>query len=242
MAPYVTSDKINRRTVLTIALMVSLGFCGLGVAMAGEDEGTAVPGPDATEVADTVAVLSAAAEAQGICYGWRLQDGTNVVSVGSNLGDQVEVDSDPVRCPRWMEVVADVIYTPETSEAYDSASVWVDSSEDIDERAFTDEFDGLGLGESDFIDEPGWAITRAAVTLPLLAAEAGLAPAAPVAAAEPTVAPSPLPDAGSDLWRDRWGYFLTGSAMLLVAVFLVVIGLVQWGRGRRLAQAARPRT
>ena len=38
-------------------------------------------------------------------------------------------------------------------------------------------------------------------------------PATP--AAEPAAAPAPLPDAGSDFWRDRWGWLLAAAGLLL---------------------------
>jgi len=210
------------------------------------DDSTTVPGPTRTETADTVAILGKAADKQGICYGWRLEDDAwrgDVVSEGSNLGAGMAVDSDPSRCPRWVQVIARVNYTSASSEAEDSASIEVESTEE-DTNLFQVEhgLNRLGLNDEAFIDEPGWAVTRAAVSLPLLMAEQGEVPAAPVSTDAPAAAPSRLPDPGPDLWRDRWGYLLAGAAMLLVTVVLVLIGRAQARRERAAAEVPVEKT
>ena len=190
-----------------------------------------VPPPTATQRADTVAILDRASKAQNICYGWQLLEGysRDAVSVGSNLGDNVPVDEDPVRCPRWIKIRATVIYTSESSESDDYASIWVYSSDDLSSIGFLSGLERLGLEDKVFIDDPGWAIARAAVFLPLLAAERELAPPVPLATAAPDAspAPAPLPDAGSDFLRDRWPHLIGVGAFVLVGVLLVAIGLVQ---------------
>jgi hypothetical protein len=205
-------------------------------------DSTDVPAPAADERADTVPLLKAAADSQGVCYGWRLYDYSTQIDAGSNLGDRVAVRDDE-RCPRWLEVSAVVRYTSSSSESSDSATVSVGGSADIDPADLWTVVRGLdrfGLDSDAFVDDPGWAITRAATVLPLLAAEAGLAepvdpptagPAAP--AADPAAAPSPLPAAGNDLWRDRWRYLLTGVGMLLLAALFVTVGVVKRRRQLR---------
>jgi hypothetical protein len=109
--------------------------------------------------------------------------------------------------------------------------------EDTDRWAIETGLERFGLTEDAFVDDPGWAITRAAGVLPLLAVEAGLVEPATV----PTPAaasPSPLPDAGSDLLRDRWGWLLATVGLLLVAALFTTVGVVQ---GRRSREVRRER-
>ncbi|RKR89115.1 hypothetical protein BDK92_3452 [Micromonospora pisi] len=200
--------------------------------------GTAVPPPEAAERADTVVLLEDAYRAQGVCYGWHLQGGlVPRVSVGSNLGDGVDVESDPTRCRRWVKVVADVTYTSESSESNDYASFWVTSSGDFPGIDYDTGLTRLGLSPDAFIDDPGWAVCRAAVFLPLLVAEAGAAPAVPVRA-EPSAAPTPmsLPDPGDDFWRDRWGYLVGAGGLFGITVVLLTVG---WFERRHQLSAAR---
>ncbi|MFI6758337.1 hypothetical protein ACIBF5_04225 [Micromonospora sp. NPDC050417] len=200
--------------------------------------GTAVPPPEAAERADTVVLLDDAYRAQGVCYGWDLQGGLLPrVSVGSSLGDGVDVESDPARCRRWVKVVADVTYTSESSESNDHASFWVTSSGDFPGIDFETGLTHLGLSPDTFVDDPGWAVCRAAVFLPLLVAEAGAAPAVP-ARTEPTAAPAltPLPDPGNDFWRDRWGYLIGAGGLFGITVILLTVG---WFERRHQVPAAR---
>ncbi|KWV31548.1 hypothetical protein [Micromonospora rifamycinica] len=206
--------------------------------------GTTVPAPAADERADTVPLLVQAAESQGICYGWRLERSSGAeVSVGSNLGDGVPVTED-ARCPRWVEVRARVMYTAESSESNDWATVTVSGSGDFSRADLYAVDTGLtrfGLHEDVFVDDPGWAICRAAVALPLLVAETGAAPPAATPSADPDAVAAPLPDTGSDFWRDRWGTVLAAAGLLLVAALLITVGFVQRGRQRAAAPAGRTR-
>ncbi|PWR15782.1 hypothetical protein DKT69_09180, partial [Micromonospora sicca] len=158
---------------------VVLGVAGLFVVgiVSDSSDDLSIPAPATDERADTVPILREARTSQGICYGWRLAGGSDVVSVGSNLGDGTPVAATPT-CPRWIEVTADITYTAGSSESSDSARVQVKGSADIDAAdlyAIERGLERFGLDDDAFIDDPGWAVTRAATTLPLLAAEAGLA-------------------------------------------------------------------
>ena len=95
------------------------------------------------------------------------------------------------------------------------------------------------LDEAVFIDDPGWAITRAATLLPLLAVEEGYVTPGPWRhrPAEPAAAPSNLPSAGNDFLRDRWGYLLAAFVVLASAAALIAIGL--WQRGASTAPPPR---
>ncbi|WP_407940452.1 hypothetical protein [Micromonospora auratinigra] len=216
--------------VIVLGLFVGVP-CVIGFVTA-DDGDTDVPTPTAEQRDATVPLLASAFEGQGICYGWRLYDWSTEISVGSNLGDRTSVRDDP-RCPRWIEVSAAVRYTSASSESSDSASIGVDGSPDIDPAdlyPIAAGLDRFGLGADAFVDEPGWAITRATTVLPLLAAEVGLAAPVPTAAdPAPTGTPAPLPSAGNDLLRDRKGWLFTAAALLLVAALLVGVGV----RGRR---------
>lgn len=206
------------------------------------DDSVTVAAPDARMSAETVAQLARASTVQGVCYGWQLTDGGSTVSEGSNLGPGTAVDSDPARCPRWVKVHASVWYTSASSEASDSASAGI-SAAGVTAPLET-QLNRFGLGTGAFIDEPGWAICQAALMLPLLMAESGTVPPVPgtvgaapasgatqAGAATPTAAvagpgsqPAALPAAGSDFWRDRWGYLLGGVFLLLVAALVTTIG------------------
>lgn len=219
------------RVWVGIAAMVVVAI--LVAASLTDSESTTVPPPTATERNDTVAILRDAAERQGICYGWHLQQRYgDAVSAGSNLGDGVSVAGHP-RCPRWLQVTATVVYTDESSESEDSAVVTVKGSPgfDDDSRDLTAGLSRFGLTEAAFVKEPGWAVTRAAVSLTLLVVESGAASPEPMVTTAPTEVPTPLPAAGSDLWRDRSGWLIGATGLLLIAVLLVVVGLVQRRRG-----------
>ncbi|WP_405114880.1 hypothetical protein OG559_11035 [Micromonospora sp. NBC_01405] len=230
--------------IVALVTVVVVGGCiGVGV-LNGDSGGTTVPAPAADERADTVPILAQAATSQGICYGWRLESYYgSVVSVGSNLGDGVAVVDNPA-CPRWVEVTAEVRYTSESSESSDSASLYVKGSTDMaraDLYAVKNGLQRFGLDDGAFVDDPGWAVCRAAVALPLLMAEAGMAEPAATPAAVPGAAVAPLPDVGSDFWRDRWGWLLATAGLLLVAALLFTVGFVRRSRQRAQAPAGRTR-
>ncbi len=216
--------------IVVVAVLVTV----VAVGARTEDNSLVVPPPTATEQNDTVALLRDAAEQQDICYGWELkQGGGDVVSAGSNLGVGLSVVDHP-QCPRWLRVAATVDYTPESSEAEDFARVVVDGSPEFLYDLFKLEtsLSRFGLDGAAFLAEPGWAVTRAAVSLSLLVVERGVVSPEPVVTSAPIAAPSPLPAAGSDLWRERSGWLIGATGMVLIAVLLVVVGLVERRRQR----------
>ncbi|MEU7806551.1 MULTISPECIES: hypothetical protein [unclassified Micromonospora] len=235
--------KEKRKKAFFWVVVVSvLALCLLGVF--GPDSDTSVPAPAADERSGTVPILKAAADSQGICYGWRLSDGWNDVSVGSNHGDGMPAPGAP-GCARWIEVTAEVRYSSMTGEREDDdVLIRIEGSDGITFTDLTEIRTGLrrfGLDEETFLDEPGWAVTRAATILPLLAAERGLAGPAAAPTAAPSTAAAPLPDAGSDFWRDRWGYILTSAGFFLVAALFLVVGLRQRRKQRGEATVQRAR-
>jgi hypothetical protein len=112
--------------VLTVAGAVAL--CVVAQGGFGDDGETVVPAPEAADRAAAVLELSRAAAVQDVCYGWRLTSSTRTVSVGSNLGDGTPVSTADISCPRWIEVQANVVWTPESSESADTANVDIRSS------------------------------------------------------------------------------------------------------------------
>ncbi|MDO3706031.1 hypothetical protein Q3W71_30615 [Micromonospora sp. C28SCA-DRY-2] len=218
---------------------VSIAVVVVGCVIAGvlNNDGDAdVTAPTAQQRDDSLAILARSSASQGVCYGWELTDYFSYgdpVSVGSNLGAGVAVEDNPA-CPRWVQVSARIYYPSESSDSDDNAYVDVTGSADFSSTELLRMESGLerlGVTREVFIDDPGWAVTRAAVMLPLLAAEAGaVQPAA--APTEAATAPSPLPETGSDLWRDRWGYLLAAVGLLLVTALLVTVGVVQRRRQR----------
>ena len=226
-----------KQALIWVGLLGTVAACTVGALVNGNDVSEAVAAPTAQERGDTVPILQRSSASQGVCYGWELKDYFGYgdpVSVGSNLGAGVAVEDNPA-CPRWVQVSVRIYYPSESSESDDNAYVDVNGSSDFSAAELLGIANGLGrLGvtEKVFVDDPGWAITRAAVMLPLLAVEAGaVEPAATPAPA--ATEPSPLPHPGSDLWRDRWGYLLAAAGLLLVTALLVTIGLVQRRRQRR---------
>ncbi|MEH0970066.1 hypothetical protein V6U77_02860 [Micromonospora sp. CPCC 205546] len=212
-------------------------LCCVGIGVVNRSGGgNDVLPPTSQERGDTVPILQRSSASQGVCYGWVLKDyyAYRDLSVGSNLGDGVAVEENAA-CPRWVQVVARVAYTPESSESNDFARITVETSSDVPASVrlrMQNGLERLGLDEDAFVDEPGWAVTRAAVSLPLLAAEAGVVEPAPTPAAA-TAEAAPLPDAGSDLWRDRWGYLLAATGLLLFTALLFAAGFWQRSRQRR---------
>ncbi|MGC4894432.1 hypothetical protein [Micromonospora sp. DT31] len=230
-------EKRKQAVVWTVAVSVMV-ICAIGEISGGGDSDTSVPGPAAQERSGTVPLLKAAADSQGICYGWELLDVYDDVSVGSNLGDGVRAAEAP-GCARWIEVSANIKYTSATSDFKDSATIRVKGSDDIgyaDLSAIESGLAHFGLDEDAFVDDPGWAVTRAATILPLLAVERGLAGAAAPPTPGPSTPAAALPDAGNDLLRDRWVLLLVAAGLLLFAALFIAVGV----RRRRAATPAGP--
>ncbi|WP_089154727.1 hypothetical protein [Micromonospora sp. NBS 11-29] len=233
-------EKRNTTVVWIVVILLCVGV-PIAIGIVNGSESTDVPGPTTEQRNATVPLLASASDGQGICYGWVLSDWGDEISVGSNLGDGTPVRDDP-RCPRWIEVSAVVHYTSASSESRDSARIGVNGSDDIERADLYPIASGLsrfGLDEDAFVDEPGWAITRATTVLPLLAAEVGLAEPAPTAATPAAGTPAPLPSAGNDLLRDRKGWLFSAAGLLLVAALFITVGVRQRNRQLRGAVPAQ---
>lgn len=221
---------------------LAAGACLVLLGLAGCSDDLSVAMPEAKDRQEITAQLARAAQAQGTCYGWVLDGGAgNSTSQGSNLGENVAVESDPERCPKWVRVRASVWYAPESSESSDSASVWVDTYPATTAGAtIVSGLERLGLNEEAFIDDPALAISRAVLALPLLTAEAGVVDPAPTPSARPSAPPPTLEKAGNDFWRDRWVYLVVGLTLLAFAGLFVFIGVRQGAGQARRRKVGRP--
>ncbi|WP_431874023.1 hypothetical protein [Micromonospora marina] len=241
MAGKATAQQKKRQQVWAWTLTAGILVVAVVIGVNSGDSDTGVPAPVADERSGTVPILRAAADSQGICYGWELLDVYDEVSVGSNLGDGTSVIDAP-GCTRWIAVSANVRYTSSSSESEDSATIRIKGSDDIeftDLAAIETRLGRFGLDEEAFVDDPGWAVTRAATILPLLAAERGLAEPAAAPTAGPPAAAAPLPDAGNDFWRDRWIYVLSSVGLFLLAALFLAVGVRQRRRHRVRVPAQR---
>ena len=183
---------------------------------------------DAIELANKLAEATAE---QGVCYGWvvTVNDQDRGVSFdrGSSLGPAVS-PADPA-CTPAVVFVADLLYTSELSEASDRATIRVEST--LPGVTLTgDDFGPFGvngralLGENDDV-----ALVNAVAALPLLVAEAGLAPPVQPEQTTGTIPSVDRPTGGGTSDRLRtYGslYFLAGTLIVggiawsLVAWFL----------------------
>jgi hypothetical protein len=234
--------RVAGGTVFAVFWLVFCAWTELGNPF--EDSSVTVPAPDPADRRAAVAELQRAMEAHGVCYGWTLGDSSTRVSTGSSLGDGARVDSDLHKCKNWVEVHVAVNYTDESSELEDSAVVAIYTSSP-DWVLYPESLEKLGLDEQAFLDDPGDAVLRAALALPMLAASTGLVPGLP----PPTPAaaanrPADPPTGGSDFWRDRWPLVAASGGLLAVAI--AGFGLGWWQRRqdrayqRRHAAAAQP--
>ncbi|HZN71934.1 MAG TPA: hypothetical protein VFC00_09680 [Micromonosporaceae bacterium] len=207
--------------ILAVLVVSVAGLAWLLSSCTADDSDLTVPAPAASDRQAVVAQLAQATAAHGVCYGWHLSNGGTTVSQGSNLGDAAPVTT----CDRWMQLVVTVYYTPESSEAEDSVSIEVDSSNDLyDERPTPADLARLGLTDGRFLDEPDDTIMRGTLALPLLLAERGAVGTVPTPTGIAAPAGPPLP-ASSDFWRDRLGLVVAAIVLIVVAALL---GLYGW--------------
>ncbi|MFF5263126.1 hypothetical protein ACFY4C_29710 [Actinomadura viridis] len=147
------------------------------------------------------------------------------VEYGSNLGVGVDPRQAPGRCPRWVVLTADYIYSS-TDQEWTYGSLDFDSSFDLDSSA-DDEFERMlaqtGSDGSDGIhgDQPIARLADAIGGMPLFVAEKGLA--APVPAA-PDARQSP--PAGDRLSASNTGRnIFVGIGIALIAGGVAWIGI-----------------
>ena len=199
---------------------------------------------DQADAEDLAATLDEAFQAQGVCYGWAI-DVDNVglpeSSYGSNFGantrlsDAAEFD----QCDTTVEFQADIRWTSESSEIEDSASYRVES---LPEGPTTADLDSLELVSEDGLvsDNVDLDVYKAVSSLPLLAADAGVAEPMEASPAPETAAQSaggePTNSPGSDFWREAGGAVLF-SLVLLVGGGVFAFWALRSPAARRRAEA-----
>jgi len=191
--------------------------------------------------------LADAAEEQDVCYGWQVTvqddwDGRyDGVDAGSSAGVGTAVTDVPT-CSRWVQFVAFITYTSASSEAEDSASFEVASNFTTIGAGKLADFgvdEGALLGDDDDL-----AIYNATAALPLLVADAGLAPAVtaqPAAATTPSGGDHLTGRPGSDFLRSFWPLAVIVAVLLLAGAGLsVYLLLLEMPRRRRGAPVGPP--
>lgn len=174
---------------------------------------------DPTDAQDLAGQLAEATASQNVCYGWNVSVNDPAAgrdtSIGSNFGA-----NKPLRtgdCADFVSFTADITYTDESSESEDSATYNVTSSPGGPTTADLDALDldmGALTGE-----DPGAPIGNAVAALPLLAADAGIAP--PITASpDQNTAPTGAQltnDPGSDWWRNNGITLMCGLGIIATA-------------------------
>ncbi|RKT83839.1 hypothetical protein SAMN05421805_112188 [Saccharopolyspora antimicrobica] len=169
--------------------------------------------------------LAEAEKLHGICFGWKLVDGsTGRVEQSSGHNDQgssrgVLVPADT--CPRWAEVEV-VVAAGASDDEPDVADVTVRASPDLEPLPQLADFVNLGVTADSLVAEPVSVTGQAALGLPLLLVESGALSAPQVPDQEPGGAPAkPLPpgDGSGSSWV-TWAWL--GGLGVVAAVALVL--------------------
>jgi hypothetical protein len=177
---------------------------------------------DPADADELAATLDEAYREQNVCYGWSVtidNVGVTDVSVGSNFGAGVSLDDqNEASCDQSVEFIGRIAWTSESSEAEDFGSYSVVTSPGG--KPDTADLNSLELISVDGLigDNGDVEVYKAVSALPLLAADAGIAPAieatpAPEGSAGADAQPTNSP--GSDFWRNNGMMILWGSVILL---------------------------
>lgn len=175
---------------------------------------------------ELAAELAEATEVQRICYGYDLavtddSDGQWGGSwSASSLGDGI-TPYDSSSCTGTVVLHVGITYTSDSSESDDSASWDIESTLG---PPYTSELKRLGLEAGDLLDDgkAETTLVNAVLALPVLVADAGLAPAV---VEDPSDLPSAPADAlatqrpGSDWWREN------GTAVAVLVLLLALAGV-----------------
>ena len=167
------------------------------------------------------AILAEATEEQDICYGWRVfvADDGNPSAGGTDIGSNLGPGTEPTSCPKWVVFQAEIHYTSESSEQYDSAAF--DILSNLDRAPRHSQLEDLGISEGALLsDRDDLAVIDATSALPLLVADLGLAP--PVAL-EPNTQALPASDRATGRPGSDW--LRTHGSTLGLASFLLILGL-----------------
>ena len=183
---------------------------------------------DAEELAQS---LAEATDEQGVCYGWRVsvddESGNVFVENGSSFGPGGSLDPNRCESGRYVELVGNIDYTSETSEAEDSASYSIQSN--LDRPPTVGELRDLGHGPGRLLDEDDdEALTNAVGALPALVADHGEAKPVPF---ETSTLPNeqrgePTGGGGSDFLREHGALFFLCLIALLGGIAWLVLALL----------------
>jgi hypothetical protein len=203
--------------------------------------GAVVDGVDRTEIAQS---LAEATTDTGVCFGYTLRllgdvsGGTTTEQV-SNSGPDTEPGVG-ASCPKGSVVARfTLIYTSESSESEDSASIAIDSTvPDLPSYVVRQRLQDLDLLDEGALlgDEDDVAVRNLAVALPLT-----LNDAVPAEDAAPAAATAPNGDRltgspGDDWMRAHLVTVLVGTVLLVGALIAIAIGWL----GRRATGPRRP--
>lgn len=225
--------------IVVVAVLALLAFApSAGAAILAEE--------DSAELANA---LAEATEAQGVCYGWRIDvsdfAGTEGgLEAGSNFGPGTPLDRSRTECRdgKFVELVGEVVYTSETSESEDSAAWDIDSN--VENPPEIDEVEALGYDTGDLLgDDNDLAIINAAGALPQLVAEHGQAEPVPFApeAREPGTGGEASGDTGNDLLRENGTLILLCLALTLGGLLWLWLLRRDAARHRELRERRRTR-
>ena len=179
---------------------------------------------DAIELANK---LAEATEDQDVCYGWIVEINDHDRGFRGEQGSSFGPQASPTdaACTPSVVFVAQLVYTSELSEASDSATIRVDST--LPGFSLTgDDFAPFGVnGRALLGDNDDVALVNAVSALPLLVAEAGLAPPVQPEQTTGTIPASDKPTGGgvSDRLRQYGALYFLAVAMILGGVAWFVV-------------------
>ncbi|MGJ7908200.1 hypothetical protein ACOQFL_17180 [Actinopolyspora sp. H202] len=179
----------------------------------------------------------------GICFGWKLIDGSDgYLSSSSDSSPYEELSESDYdqgssrgpntpasTCEKWVEVRATVAYTSTTSEQWSAVDLEVAQAPDSDmDLPYDSDFAELGITAERFIDAPVDTTGQAAIALPLLLTQEGSLPARPAESRTETRAAEPLPSADTGvpgLWR--WVWLVMLGIVTVLGIVLGTVGVVR---------------
>lgn len=167
-----------RRAPGRLSRLAVLAAAGVSAATLWASPAGAVPILDAADATELAQALAEASDDQDVCYGWEVTvsdygGSASGVDEGSSLG--VGPTAIETECERYVVFEARVIYTSQASEAEDSASFDVRSN--IPGAPTATDLGEAGISTSGLLGgNDDQVVANAALLLPALVAEKGLAP------------------------------------------------------------------
>lgn len=166
------------RTPGRLGRLVVLAAAGVAAAALWAPPAGAVPILDPTDATELAQALAEATDDQDVCYGWKVTvndygGSASGIDQGSSLG--VGRTAIEPQCERYVVFQATLTYTSSTSEAEDSASFDVRSN--IPGAPTASDLGSAGISEGGLLGgNDDQVVANAALLLPALVAEKGLAP------------------------------------------------------------------